>query len=129
MRDAKAFGSSLVPGSKAEVVAQSGNVTTFDWTIDLPLVGVSGRMKMTDQTPLLSVDAIDGALHGGRWQFDLQPIAADATLVSGWARFDFEHSTWLLEKLVHSDAFLGQGIVGASQVMLVRALRSRAAKP
>ena len=128
MRDARKFGSSLVPGSKAEVVAQAGNVTTFDWTIDLPLVGVSGRMKLTDQNPLLRVEAIDGALNGGRWQFDLQPIAADATLLTGWARFDFEHSTWLLEKMVHADAFLGQGIVGASQVMLVRAVRSRAAK-
>jgi hypothetical protein len=128
MRDAKAFGSSLVPGSKAEVVSQAKNVTTFDWAIDLPLVGVSGQMKLTDQSPQLSVDAVDGALRGGRWVFDLQPLGPDATLVTGWARFDFNHSTWLLEKLVHADAFLGQGIVGASQVMLVRAVRSRAAK-
>ena len=59
----------------------------------------------------------------------MAPVAADATLVTGWARFDFSHSTWLLQKLVNADAFLGQGVVGASQVMLVRAVRSRAMKP
>jgi hypothetical protein len=128
MRDAKAFGSSLVPGSKAEVVSRAGNTTTFDWVIDLPLVGVSGQMRMTDHDPQLSVEALEGALKGGRWLFDLQPVAADATLVTGWARFDFDDSTWLLEKLVSADAFLGQGIVGASEVMLVRAVRSRANK-
>jgi phosphohistidine swiveling domain-containing protein len=129
MHDAKAFGSSLVPGSKAEVTSVKDGVTAFDWEIALPLVGVSGEMKMRDDGPTLTIDATKGALSGGRWLFDLNAVTPEATLVTGWARFDFDHSTWLLEKLISADAYLGQGIIGASQVMLLRAIRSRAAKP
>lgn len=130
MHDAKAFGSSLVPGSKAEVVSHTGDVTTFDWKIDLPLLGVSGQMRMKDQGSLLTIDATDGALRGGRWQFELSPVNADATLVNGWAHFTFDESSWLLEKLTSADPYLAQGMIGASELMLLRAVRTRAtAKP
>jgi hypothetical protein len=126
MHDAKAFGTSLVPGSKAEIVAQDGPNTTFDWTIDLPLVGVSGTMRMEDRPPVTKVTATRGALAGGQWLFELTKVADQATVVSSWARFDFSNSTWLLEKMLSADVFLGQGMVGASQLMLVRAIRTRA---
>jgi hypothetical protein len=71
---------------------------------------------------------MSGALSGGRWLFELAPIGDKATLVTGWARFDFSNSTWLLEKLLDADPFFGVGMTGASEVMLVRALRSRASK-
>jgi carbon monoxide dehydrogenase subunit G len=128
MRDADAFGSSLVPGSAAKVVSQADGVTTFDWNIDLPLVGVSGRMRMHDRPPVVAIDAESGALQGGRWLFDLQALGPKVTLVTGWARFDFSNSTWLLEKMLDADRFFGVGMTGASEVMLVRALRSRATK-
>lgn len=128
MRDAKGFGSSLVPGSKAEVVAQKDAVTTFDWAIGLPLLGVSGQMRLQDEGQRLAIEATSGALTGGRWWFEATPVTPDATLVTGWARFDFQNSVWLLEKLVAADAYLGHGIAGASELMLLRAIRSRAYK-
>jgi hypothetical protein len=128
MRDASAFGSALLPGSKAEVVSQEPGATTFDWMIALPLVGVSGRMRLAEQANLLTVDATAGALQGGRWLFELTPVSAEGTLVTGWARFDFHNSTWLLEKLLSADPYLGHGITGAAEIMLMRAVRSRAMK-
>lgn len=128
MRDARAFGSALVPGSSAKIVSESDGVTMFDWSIDLPLVGVAGRMRMSEADPQVAIDATSGALSGGQWRFELSPLGKHATLVTGWARFGFEDSTWLLEKLVKADPFLGHGITAASEVMLVRALRSRAQK-
>jgi hypothetical protein len=128
MHDAKAFGSSLVPGSKAEIVAHKDATTTFDWEINLPLLGVSGQMRMLDQGRSMSIEATQGALQGGRWWFELTPVAPEATLVTGWAHFDFDNSSWLLEKLVSADAYLGHGMIGASQLMLLRAVRSRAAQ-
>jgi hypothetical protein len=126
LRDARAFGSELVPGAAAQVVSEQDGVTTFDWNIDLPLVGVSGRMQMDERNPVVAIDATAGALHGGRWLFDVKPINKHVTLVTAWARFDFSDSTWLLEKLVAADPYLGHGMTAASEVMLVRALRSRA---
>ncbi|HEX2676769.1 MAG TPA: hypothetical protein VHM19_09020 [Polyangiales bacterium] len=126
VRDARSFGEALVPGGSAQVVSETGNVTLFDWDIDLPLVGVSGRMRMDDSDPLVSIDATQGAMRGGKWRFELAPLGKHATLITGWARFDFANSTWLLEKLIKADPYLGHGISAASEVMLVRALRSRA---
>jgi hypothetical protein len=128
MRDANSFGSALVPGSAAKIVSQSDGVTTFDWNIDLPLVGVSGRMRMREQPPLVAIDATNGALQGGRWLFELSAPNPKVTVVTGWARFDFSNSTWLLEKILTADRFFGVGMTGASEVMLVRALRSRSTK-
>ncbi len=128
MRDANSFGSALVPGSAAKVISQTDKVTTFDWNINLPLVGVSGRMRMEDQHPVLAIDATSGALAGGRWLFELRELGPKVTLVTGWARFDFSNSTWLLEKILSADRFFGVGMTGASEVMLMRAIRSKSSK-
>lgn len=128
MLDADAFGSALMPGSGAKVVAKQDGVTTFDWDIDLPLVGVSGRMRMRDTDEIVAVDAIDGALEGGRWNFETVELAPDATVIAGWASFDVRNSSWFLRALTDADPYLGHGMSAASQVMLMRAVRSRANK-
>jgi hypothetical protein len=128
MLDANQFGSSLLPGSGATVVSREGPVTTFDWDIDLPLIGVSGRMKLRDTDPIVAVDAIAGALEGGRWHFEVRELDKNATMISGWSSFDVKNSTWFVRKLADADPYLGHGMSAASQVMLVRALRSRTAK-
>ena len=128
MVDTDAFGSALMPGSEAVVVDRRDGVTTFDWDIDLPLVGVSGRMRMREGDPVVAVDAIDGALRGGRWNFETVELAREATMITGWARFDLRNTSWFLRALTDADPYLGHGMSAASQVMLMRALRSRANK-
>jgi hypothetical protein len=128
MLDTDAFGSALLPGSAATVVSKEGPVTTFDWDIDLPLVGVSGRMRMRDRDPLVEVDAIDGALVGGHWNFETFALSKQETIVTSWANFDVRNSTWFVRRLVEADPYLGHGVSAASEVMLVRALRSKAGK-
>ncbi|MDH5676160.1 MAG: hypothetical protein OEZ06_28835 [Myxococcales bacterium] len=128
MLDANAFGSSLMPGSSAEVLSQKDGVTDFAWKIDLPLIGLSGRMSLTDKNPLVSIKATDGALEGGQWNFETLPLGQHATLLTGWARFDLRRSNWLLKSLLSADAHVGHGMTAASEVMLVRAVRSRVRK-
>jgi hypothetical protein len=128
MHDAKSFGSSLIPGSHATVISQHDATTTFDWGIDVPLIGVSGQMQLLDQGKKLRVDATQGALKGGRWWFETTHVNPETTVVTGWARFDLKNSTWLMEQLVSKDAFLGHGMVGAAELMLMRAIRSHAYK-
>ncbi len=128
MLDANAFGSALMPGSDATVVSSENGVTTFDWDIDLPLVGVSGTMRLRDKNPVVAIEATDGALRGGRWHFETKPIGKRATMMSGWARFDLRKSSWLLRSLLNADPYLGHGMTAASEVMLLRALRSRSRK-
>jgi hypothetical protein len=128
MLDADAFGAALLPGSAAEVVERRGASTTFDWEIDLPLVGVSGRMRMSDQAPVVAVEALDGALRGGNWRFETTQLGKHATLIASWARFDIRSTNWFVRNLADADPFLGHGMSAASQIMLVRALRSRSTK-
>jgi hypothetical protein len=103
-------------------------VTRFEWGIDLPLVGVNGHMHMTDDGAITSIDAVEGALEGGRWRFEATPVTRDAAMITGWARFDLADSTWLLRSMINTDPYLGLGMTAASEVMLVRALRSRSHK-
>jgi len=126
MLDAKSFGASLMPGASAEVVKQEGTTTTFAWEIDLPLVGVGGEMQM-DGEDVIQIRATEGALDGGRWLFDTKQFGG-STLVTAWARFDLSDSAWLVRKLAEVDKNLGHGLTVASEVMLVRALRSRTSK-
>lgn len=126
MLDAKSFGAALVPGSKAEVVAQRGDLTTFDWAIDLPLIGVSGRMKLRKGDPEIRISATSGALAGGRWSIETTALDKAVTLVSGSAAFDIRKSNLLLRALANADRYLAHGMTAASELMLLRALRKRA---
>ncbi len=128
MTDADAFGSSLVPGSHARVVSRNDGVTRFEWGIDLPLVGVNGHMHMTDTDGTLAIDAVEGALEGGKWRFEASAVTREVAMVTGWARFNLADSTWLLRSMIDTDPYLGHGMTAASEVMLVRALRSRSQK-
>lgn len=126
--DAHGFGRSLLPGSNATVVSQSAGTTIFDWDIDLPLIGLSGRMRMDEQPDVIAVRATRGALLGGRWSFSVEPVGKRASIVVSWARFDLRKTSWWLKRLVANDPVLAHGISAASEVMLIRALRSRSRK-
>lgn len=128
MVDTEAFGSALVPGSYARVVSKQQDGTEFEWGVDLPLVGAKGRMKLTQSGSVVAVDAVQGALRGGKWRFEAEPLAKNATLVVGWTRFDLRSSTWLLQSLIELDPYMGHGLSAAADVMLVRALRSKTRK-
>jgi hypothetical protein len=128
MTDTDAFGSALVPGSYARVVKRDGNATDFEWGVDLPLVGVKGKMRLSERGPVVAVDAVSGALNGGKWRFEASKLEKGTTLVVGWTSFDMRNSTWLLEALIAADPYLAPGLTAAADVMLMRSLRSRARK-
>jgi hypothetical protein len=124
MLDADAFGNALLPGSAAKVVSKEGPLTTFEWNIAMPLMGISGRMQLRDADPLIAVDAVEGALQGGRWKFETRALTKHVTLLASWASFDVRNSTWLVRALADADPYLGHGITAASEIMLERALRT-----
>ena len=125
MREPEIFGKSLVPGSYARVKKRSDKSKTFEWGINLPLIGSSGTMKMTDYGSLLAIDAIDGAMKGGRWRFTTPTLPTGEAVVVGFSRFDITKSTWLIEKIASVDPMMGHGLAAATQVMMLRALRKR----
>lgn len=129
MLDAEGFGSALIPGSGATVVSRDAQQTVFDWEIGLPLVGVSGRMRLWHGEPrAVSIMATDGALQGGQWHFRTEPRGHRRSVVLSWARFDLRRTSFWLRQLVDADPQLGHGIEAASEVMLMRALRTRSGK-
>lgn len=129
MLDAKSFGSSLMPGASAKVVDRDHDKTTFSWEIDLPLVGVGGTMQMrTAPGGEIAIRATEGSMAGGEWWFGTDDLGRNGTLVTAWARFDLADSAWLVRKLSEVDRNLGNGLTMASEVMLMRALRSRTLK-
>ncbi|MBN1656187.1 MAG: SRPBCC family protein [Deltaproteobacteria bacterium] len=128
MMNVHAFGSALVPGSYVKVVSYQDERADFDWGIDLPLVDVEGKMRIQQQGDIVAIDAISGALSGGRWRFDTTQLAKNSSVVVGWTSFDMKNSTWLLEYLISIDPNIGHGLTAAADIMVIRSLRTRAEK-
>ncbi|HEY6881163.1 MAG TPA: SRPBCC family protein [Polyangiales bacterium] len=125
MTDPDTFGKSLVQGSYTRVTKTEGKVKTFEWGVNLPLVGTSGKMTMTSDPELVAIDAIEGALKGGRWRFQTPHLASGEGVVVGYSQFDVTKSSWLVEKIAGIDPAMGHGLAAATQVMMLRALRKR----
>jgi hypothetical protein len=125
MSDPEQFGRSLVHGSRAEVVRRQGATVLFDWSIPLPLVGASGRMRLEDRGSTVRIDAVDGHLRGGRWRFQTHAYPWGEAAVVGWGRFDPADASWLLRQLVAGIRYFDHGLKAGSQVMVMRSIRSR----
>jgi Polyketide cyclase / dehydrase and lipid transport len=122
----ESFGKSLVPGSYTKVTKREAGQKTFQWGIGLPLIGTSGTMTMRDENGTLAIDAVEGAMKGGKWRFDTPTLPSGEAVVVGYSQFDISKSSWLIEKITSLDPVMGHGLAAATQVMLLRALRKRA---
>jgi hypothetical protein len=125
MTDPETFGKSLVPGSYTRITKREATSKTFEWGVDLPLIGTEGVMKMKDADGLVSIDATEGALKGGRWRFRTPTLTSGEGVVVGYSQFDVAKTGWLVEKIASIDPAMGHGLAAATQVMLLRALRKR----
>lgn len=126
MSDPTSFGGALLQGSIAEVISRDEEGVDFKWKIPLPLVGSSGRMRLEERdNGVIAVNAVSGGLEGGKWRFAIHPPAYDAVLV-GWARFDPAKTSWLIERLVRGVPYFKEGLSAASQIMVIRSIRTRA---
>lgn len=128
MTEPETFGKSLVPGSYTKVTKRDATSKTFEWGVDLPLIGTSGTMKMVTRDGLVAIDATDGALKGGRWRFRTPTLGTGEGVVVGYSQFDVSKTSWLVEKIASLDPAMGHGLAAATQVMLLRALRKRVAQ-
>jgi ribosome-associated toxin RatA of RatAB toxin-antitoxin module len=126
MTDPREFGPALVPGSYARIVRQGEEDLDFEWGINIPLFGSSGTMRLREEGTTVSIDAIAGALEGGRWRFDRMGYPSGEAVVLGWADFDPADASWLIRGMVADDPPLGHGIAGGTSIMVIRAIRSRA---
>ncbi len=126
MTDPREFGPALVPGSYARVVRQGEEDLDFEWGVNLPLIGSSGQMRLREEGNVVSIDAIEGALEGGRWRFERMGYPSGEAVVVGWADFDPADASWLIRGMVADDPPLGHGIAGGTSIMVIRAIRSRA---
>jgi len=139
--DPRAFGSALMPGSHATVVSVdepgacapgalcTGRATVFDWAIDIPLIGTSGRMRLTpaDTTgDVVEVAGVRGAMHAGHWRVETHVQPWGEAVVVAVGRFDPGDTTWLLRGVVRSSADFGAGLAASAELMLARAIRARA---
>jgi hypothetical protein len=126
MTEPETFGKALVPGSYTRVTKREGDIKTFEWGINLPLIGTSGTMQMSEHENTLHIDATEGSLNGGKWRFMTPTLSSGEAVVVGYAVFDITRTTWLIEKIASLDPVMGHGLAAASQVMVLRALRRRA---
>jgi len=88
MVDPEAFSRSLMQGARADVVHADADGMLFAWEIPLPLVGVSGRMRLFHDGSVVGIDGVSGALAHGQWRFDTHRFPWGEACLYGVGRFD-----------------------------------------
>ena len=132
LTDPRAFGSALMPGSNATIVPahdDDGGGTLFDWEVTVPIIGTSGRMRLTPTDAsgeVVNVAGVSGSLRAGRWRFETRVQPWGEAVVVAIGRFDPGDTTWLLRGVVRSSADFGAGLAAATELMVARAIRTRA---
>jgi len=127
MMDPVAFAQALIQGSSATISGERDeHGVDFEWRVDLPLVGTHGSMRLENLADgVIELQALEGAMHGGRWRFDTERLPSGATGVVGWARFEVADANFLLRAIVDADRGFRAGLSAATEVMMARALRIR----
>lgn len=125
MLDPEEFGKSLLHGSCAEVVERSEKGTRFEWEIPIPLLHVGGEMILRPSPRVVAVDGISGTLSKGKWRFDTHRYPGGEAGVIAWATFDPADSPKLIRKLIAGNTYFSHGFVAATQLAVMRSLRTR----
>jgi hypothetical protein len=123
--DPGGFTAGLLQGAHANILEAGPEGTRFAWGIDLPLVGTSGEMLMSEHADgVLCLDATDGALEGAAWRFELTPRDY-GTLVMAWGTFDLGSGLWLIDVVQGADPSFRPGLSASAELMMMRGLRYR----
>lgn len=126
--DPGGFTNGMLAGAHATILEAGPEGTRFSWGIDLPLVGTSGEMRMSERPDgVLCLDATSGALEGAAWRFALTPRDY-GTLVTAWGTFDLASGLWLIDVVQGADPSFRPGLSASAELMMVRGLRYRLAR-
>ena len=125
MIDPEEFGQSLMQGARAEIVEESTTHVDFEWGIPLPLIRIEGRMRLIPSDGVIRVEGRAGSLRHGQWEFDTTVFPHGEAGIVGWARFDPRDTSRLIRGLIAEDHDFSHGIALATQIMVMRSLRSR----
>lgn len=126
MLDPDEFGKSLLHGTCTKVVERTPTETRFEWEIPIPLLHVGGEMMLRPSPTVISVDGISGTLSKGQWRFDTYRYPRGEAGVVAWAAFDPADSPKLIRKLIAGNTYFSHGFVAATQLAVMRTLRTRA---
>lgn len=123
--DPGGFTQGMLSGAHANILEAGPGGTRFSWGIDLPLVGTSGEMLMSEREGgTLCLDATSGALEGAAWRFALAPRDY-GTLLTAWGTFDLGSGLWLIDVVQGADPSFRPGLSASAELMMVRGLRYR----
>jgi hypothetical protein len=125
MMDPEEFGKSLLHGTCAEVVEKTDQGVKFDWEIPIPLLHVGGQMVLRPSASVVAVDGVSGTLSRGKWRFDTHMYRGGEAGVIAWAHFDPSDSPKLIRKLIAGNTYFSHGFVAATQLAVMRSLRTR----
>jgi hypothetical protein len=126
MLNPEEFSKSLLHGTCAEVTERTDEGLKFTWEIPIPLLHVGGEMILRPSPTVIAVDGISGTLSKGQWRFDTYRYRGGEAGVIGWATFDPSDSPKLIRKLIAGNTHFSHGFVAATQLAVMRSIRTRA---
>ena len=97
----------------------------LEWTLDIPLVAVSGVTEIFDQpSGVVDMLAVSGDVKRARWKWAFVD-EKDRSLIVHQVYSDVREASWFVEKLVEHEPLLEHGIVVASSAIGVQAIKTR----
>lgn len=98
----------------------------LEWTLDIPLVSVAGVTDVFARADgSIDMLAVSGDVKRAHWRWGFSP-QGDSTLLMHEAYSDVREASWLVEKMIAKEPLLEHGIVVASSVIGVQAIKDRA---
>lgn len=125
MLDPEEFGKSLHHGTCADVLERTDHGVKFEWEIPIPLLHVGGEMILRPSPTVIAIDGVSGTLSRGQWRFDTHRYPGGEAGVIAWAAFDPSDSPKLIRKLIAGNTQFSHGFVAATQLAVMRSLRTR----
>jgi len=74
---------------------------------------------------VIAIDGISGTISKGQWRFDTHRYPDGEAGVIAWAVFDPADSPNLIRKLIAGNTQFSHGFVAATQLAVMRSLRTR----
>lgn len=109
------------------VTREPGGTVLLDYELEVPLVNVSGKNRMSfEEDGSVVMNAISGDITRARWRWEFYPLTLTTSMAMHYAYVDVTEASWLVRQLVEKQPTFEHGVAVAASTVAVRGIKERA---
>jgi hypothetical protein len=114
----------LLHGATITELAREERLARYGWNVDVPFIGSSGELTIRDVAEdEVELEAISGAMRGGRMVLTTRPADGPNTYAALGARLDPSDGVPIVAAIESTDPAFRPGLVASGMLMAFRGLR------